>query len=196
MVKGANVFNAKTVQNFISKEEADEIVYFVSQIEKWEDHEGTSFWSNRGLSDVTIYNRHNKDMGKYLYDLRDRIKETLQNFYGPEEIFPDLLQVIRWFPGQEQSPHSDNMENTEHAATNQHRKYGVVIYLNDNFDGGKTFYPQHNFEITPETGKLAVHPGDTNHMHGVTRVENAIRYTIVSFWTTDKNHAAATNIPE
>lgn len=190
------MFNAKTVQSFISKEDADEIVYFVSQIKNWEDHEGTSFWSNRGLTDLTIYNMYNKDLGKYLYDLRARIKKTLQNLYGPEEIFPDLLQVIRWFPGMEQPPHSDNMENTEHAASNQHRKYGVVIYLNDNFDGGKTFYPQHNFEITPETGKLAVHLGDTNHMHGVTKVENGTRYTIVSFWTTDKSRASVTNIPE
>jgi hypothetical protein len=182
------LLNLKTVQDFISKEDAEEIIYFVSKIEKWEDSEGTSFWSNRCLSAQNIYNNYNKDMGKYLYDLRSRIEENIKSHYGLDEVFPDLLQVIRWFPGMEQAPHSDNMKNTEHSAVHQHRDYGAVLYLNDNFSGGKTFYPQYDFEISPEAGKLAIHPAETDHMHGVTKVEDGVRYTIVSFWTKDKAH--------
>jgi hypothetical protein len=37
-------------------------------------------------------------------------------------------------------------------------------------------------QITPEMGKLAVHPGDVDHLHGVTKIEENVRYTIAFFW--------------
>jgi hypothetical protein len=196
VVKGESLFNLKTVENFISKEDAEEIIFFVNKIKKWEDSEGTSFWSNRGLSDRNIYNNFNKDMGKYLYDLRIRIGEAIKDLYGVEEIFPDLLQVIRWFPGMEQPPHADDMSDTENNEWFHHRHFGAVIYLNDDYSGGETYYPQHNESISAEIGKLVIHPGSPDHMHGVKRVEGNTRYTIASFWTKDRSYFDGWTLPE
>jgi hypothetical protein len=35
---------------------------------------------------------------------------------------------------------------------------------------------------------LAVHPGDPEHLHGVTKVENGMRYTLASFWTQEEEY--------
>jgi hypothetical protein len=181
------LFNAKTQELIISKEEAENIVGIVSKIDEWENA-GSDFWDGRALNYSNIYENHDKELGLFLFKLIDKIKNSITEMYGLEqEIYPDLLQVIRWFPGQEQPPHSDNMMDTEHHEENQHRVFGAIIYLNDNYKGGCTYYPQYGIEIKPEVGKLAVHPGDTDHMHGVSKIEDSIRYTIASFWTFDKN---------
>jgi hypothetical protein len=93
----------------------------------------------------------------------------------------------------EQPPHADDMTNAKSENENSldwfaHREYGAIIYLNDNYNGGHTYYPNHNFDIKPEAGKLAVHPGNPEHLHGVTKVSDEIRYTLASFWTQDKEY--------
>lgn len=182
------MFNAKIKNGIITKEESDWIIDIVSGIEPWESGYGSDFWDNRSLNAPNIYLEHNKELGEFLFNLREKIKTEIMEMYQlKDEIFPDLTQVVRWFPGMEQPPHSDDMEDTEHHDHNKHRKFGAIIYLNDNYSGGHTYYPQYDIEIAPEVGKLAVHPGDTDHMHGVSQVNDNIRYTIASFWTFDKD---------
>jgi hypothetical protein len=84
-----------------------------------------------------------------------------------------------------QPPHADDMTDTNISGF-EHRSFGSIIYLNNDYLGGHTYYPNFDIEIIPEAGKLAVHPGDPNHLHGVTKIENGIRYTVASFWTTEK----------
>ena len=93
------------------------------------------------------------------------------------------------FPETEQPAHADDMTNYEGMEWFHHRHYGAILYLNDDYKGGHTFYPQHNFEIIPKAGTLALHPGDTNHLHGVTKIKNSKRYTIASFWTREKKYS-------
>jgi hypothetical protein len=81
------------------------------------------------------------------------------------------------------------MIDTIDHITHKHREYGSIVYLNNNFSGGETFYPQHNISIVPKPGMLAIHPADSNHMHGVSEIKDGIRYTIASFWTFDKERS-------
>jgi len=186
------MFNAQTVQNFISAEEAQTIINFVKDIEPWENG-GSEFWDNRSLNAINIYNNQSKEIGTMLYDIRQKLGEEIKKLYGIPEVYPDLFQVVRWFPGMEQSPHADDMtdamEHEKHLVEwFNHREYGAIIYLNNDYEGGHTYYPHHNFDIAPEVGKLAVHPGDPNHLHGVTKIEGGVRYTLASFWTRDKEY--------
>lgn len=188
-------FKAVTIPNLISKEEAAWLVNFAEGIEQWE-YGGSDFWDNRSLNAINIYEQHNKEVGKFLFDLRNKMSQEIESVYG-NPVYPDLLQIVRWFPGQEQSPHADDMTNSNEEGLEwfHHRHYGSILYLNDNYDGGHTYYPQHNFEIKPEVGTLAVHPGDPDHMHGVTKVTGGIRYTIASFWSRNPEFFDGWTIP-
>lgn len=177
---------AKEFPNFLTKEETLNILNFAKDTDLWGDV-GNGFWDGRVINAVTI-NKNIPDLGFFLNNVKERILKTAKESYGIEtEIYSDILALTRWFPGMEQTPHSDNMENTPDHHNHQHREYGIVIYLNNDFEGGITFYPQHNFSVTPEPGKLAIHPATTDHMHGVTKIEGAIRYTLTSFLTFDKS---------
>lgn len=41
--------------------------------------------------------------------------------------------------------------------------FGVVIYINDNYDGGEIVYPDHGISIKPIERSLVIHPGNFLH---------------------------------
>jgi hypothetical protein len=177
--------NAKEFVNFLIEQETSGLLGFAKDNSFWGPI-GDGYWDGRVVH-AAIINKNNPVLGNYLKNIKERILKTIKDFYNIEnEIYLDILAITRWFPGMEQTPHSDNMENTEDAYIHQHRQYGIVIYLNNDFEGGQTFYPQHNFYINPQPGKLAVHPASTDHMHGVTKIEGNTRYTLTGFITFDK----------
>jgi hypothetical protein len=102
------MFRAKTVDNVVSQEEANAILDFVKGIDPWE-YGGSDFWDNRSLNAINVYKNHSEEIGKLLYDIRARVGEEIKKLYEVPEIYPDLFQVVRWFPGMEQQPHADDM---------------------------------------------------------------------------------------
>lgn len=118
-----------------------------------------------------------KDTGIYI--LKSRNHKLLVNIYKRvSELFESTLhaQIIRLIHKTDKASiwarHSDNAGGSE-------IKYGVVIYLNDNFEGGELYYPSLGLTIKPEKGMLVYHPGDEDHE--VLKVVAGERYTLTSF---------------
>ncbi len=70
----------------------------------------------------------------------------------------------------------DSPENTKNKT-----HYGLVLYLNDNYDGGEIYYPKLNIEYKPKSGDIIIHPGTEEYMHGVRDISNGTRYAITTF---------------
>jgi hypothetical protein len=138
----------------------------------------------------TSYENKNVDIAIIVNNIRKKIKKIIELEYGNgKEVYADLIQIVRWFPGMEQQPHADDMKNIDDADKwFNHRDFGAILYLNDDYEGGITYYPEYELGIIPKSGRLAIHPGDSDHLHGVTKIENVNRYTIASFWTFDKSY--------
>jgi hypothetical protein len=179
------MFNAKVVESFLPKEDCSYLIESAIKHNLWENGGSNGFWDNR----VTNYHKMlkaDKDAAVIMLDANIRCAQKIKEEFNLDvPVYSDTLQIIRWFPGMEQPPHADDMSNTDVQGFD-HRVFGSIIYLNDDYDGGHTYYPNHNFDISPKIGSLAIHPGDPEHLHGVTKIENGIRYTIASFWTFDK----------
>lgn len=178
------MFNAITKENFISKENCEYLIRSAIGSDLWENG-GTDFWANRVMNYTTL-KKYDEVAGQIMLDANIRCSNVIRNNYHVPEIYSDTLQIIRWFPGMEQPPHADDMTNTDITGL-EHRAFGSIIYLNDDYEGGNTYYPNYDIKITPKSGTLAVHPGDPEHLHGVTKIEGGMRYTIASFWTTQKD---------
>lgn len=58
----------------------------------------------------------------------------------------------------------------------------IIVYLNDNYDGGLLYFPDQNITIQPRPGMLVMFPGNLHFLHGVTKITGNTRYT-VSLWT-------------
>jgi hypothetical protein len=182
-------FKAKTFNNYLSNSDCNTLVNFVSTSNLWEQSTN-EFWSNRVIRPQTTP----ENIKQILRPIIHNIKYTLEKEYSLDnEIYPDTFDLIRWFDGMNQPAHCDDMTGTDAFKYCGHRYFGCIIYLNDNYEGGYTFYPEQNFEVKPEVGKLAIHLGDCEHKHGVTQIKGNTRYTIASFWTFDKEKSMLNN---
>ena len=81
--------------------------------------------------------------------------------------------------------HTDNQNNFD-----RHRDYTSILYLNDDYSGGETFLPDHNVICSAEKGKLLVFP--SSYPHGVNRIKNKCRYTLMTWFTEDENFSLMT----
>lgn len=182
-------FMAKTFENVLTQEETNSFINYCNNTNRWREIPN-NFWDKRTIH-YSVVKNDNPILGEVLEKTIKIIQKKMIEEYKLSDIpYPDTLDVVRWFPGMEQQPHCDDMSDNEHQHQHfSHRYFGCVIYLNDNYTGGKTYYPEHNITISPKPGMAAIHLGDCNHRHGVTKVENNVRYTIASFWGFDKNRA-------
>jgi len=64
-----------------------------------------------------------------------------------EAEFGEPLQILRYMPGQEYRPHLDALPN----ASNQ-RILTMLVYLNDGYSGGETFFTRTGLKIAGSTG--------------------------------------------
>ena len=164
-------------QSFLSKETCDDIVNYAIDTDDWNKASKFEFWSGRTIPLFKL--------GKPLADMiLNEVREYIKKCYSIDYVYCDTIDLIRWTDGLSQPVHMDACENLEY------RDYGSIIYLNDNFDGGNTFYANKELTIKPKTGAIAVHPGSKEYEHGVTTVENGTRYTIASFWTKEMGKAS------
>jgi len=182
-------------KNFLTPEEVNAIINYI-EYDTPKDWNATKarFWHNRTFDLNSINNANSKDqlIIELIVNIRKRIIKNITEIQGiTVPIYGDTLQIVRWPKGYEQPPHSDceqnNPEDGEHPYP--HRIYSSICYLNDDFEGGELYFPQHNLTLKPEPGMMVEFSGTREYLHGVRPVINGIRYTIISFYTTDINKA-------
>lgn len=114
----------------------------------------------------------------------------------------EQFTINRWRIGREQRPHIDyfldeednDLESLKNAGLQGQfledfkksfykKHYSTIIYLNEEFEGGELFFPQHNnLTLKPKIGTMICFKGDSKHLHGVKKITSGIRYTISIFW--------------
>ena len=160
--------------SFLDDETCLKLKEFASQW-CWADF-SDEFWSGRVLPFGAIH----EPIASITNGIKQRIAGYIQGKYH-DRAHCDTIDLVRWQDGKELTPHRDAMD------IYMYRDWGSVLYLNDDYGGGHTYYPELNIDVKPKTGTLVVHEG--NALHGVKPVEGNTRYTIASFWTKDKEKA-------
>lgn len=145
------------IKNFLTKEECSILLNEAETSKKWKQQnlEGNIF--------VTPSNNH-----KLMIEIYKKVSKLFDSNFQTQMI----RMIHRTDRDSIWSEHSDD-------AGGRNIEYGVIIYLNDNFDGGELVYPNSNISIKPETGMLVYHKG--NERHFVSKVRSGKRYTLTSF---------------
>ena len=82
---------------------------------------------------------------------------------------------VRYAPGHYYTPHSD-------TGLHRHDRYFTVLcYLNEDFEGGATSFPQLNYRVTPRSGKVVIFP--STYLHCAEPVASGEKYVLVSWLT-------------
>jgi hypothetical protein len=99
-----------------------------------------------------------------------------------QEVAEVSYHAQKWLPGAYASFHSDNSDEDGNPTEFERSKYAAFIYLNDDFSGGYLNFKHHDVKIMPKAGMIAIFAGGHTNEHEVTKVHDATRYTIGSFW--------------
>lgn len=121
--------------------------------------------------------------GYHTFDSSDVIIDSVAN---------RMFQVLRhndfkfgdFFPRNEiqfVGPNSGQSVHIDGDGSGKDVSWGLVAYISDpsSYNGGEIYYPDHDLEVKPAKGSLAIHRG--NIKHGVKTVENGIRFVLVAF---------------
>ena len=117
--------------------------------------------------------------------LKYRIAHVISKHYNLKDVlFPDFTDLVQWHTGDEMGLHGDNAFYPSGDPNYvPHRTYSAVVYLNDDYEGGQTYFAD-GPEIEVEVGKMIAFPADIKYAHGVKKILSGQRYTL-ALWYTD-----------
>lgn len=116
-----------------------------------------------------------------LRSLKEQIKIELLDFLKVSELYCSYFSFHKLLEGMRVSPHSDSMDIDGKEGAKD-REFATLLYLNDDFEGGELYFPEHGVEYSPEKGSLVLFSGGKNNLHGVKTVLNKDRNAIIGFW--------------
>lgn len=93
-------------------------------------------------------------------------------------------QVLRYRPGGHYDPHADAenpSQDGKHWIRNIDRDISLLIYLDDDYEGGALQFNHFNFSHQPSTGDLIFFPSDHRYMHQAIPLISGTRHVLVSW---------------
>ncbi len=163
-------------ENFLTEEMYTTFRNFAETTQLYDLAVNDTVWSQR-IVHVGNCPPEIKTVGKEYIQL---VKQVIQlQFDIEKELYTDILCFNRWRMGDLQHPHADDANGFGW------RKFGCVLYLNEEYEGGEIYFPNQNTVLKPKANTLAFFPGDEEFVHGVNPITSGIRYTLSTFWTYD-----------
>lgn len=119
--------------------------------------------------------------------------------------YTEMSTICRWWNGGYQDPHLDTYSNQEQdidpnieqrvesGEEQPSREWTCILYLNDQYTGGETYFPPSDYypfghQIEKEVGDGLIFQG-IYHAHGVFKVRRTERHTIALWFTEDLGKA-------
>ena len=81
------------------------------------------------------------------------------------------IPIREWAAGSGMGPHCDNYDGHTTLA------FSMIVYLNDDYDGGEIEFPNHGISLKPQEGSLIIFPSTEPYLHKVNEVLYGKRYT-------------------
>ena len=179
-------YGIEIVEDFLSAEECREWVDFAaarpSERLRVIDWKAADPAAASKLDDRRVTER--VDMGE-LRELMERIYVfTIASRLGREFAWFESPQILKYNPGGFYQAHADaDSYDPERRRWYHHldRDISVLLYLNEEFEGGDLQFPYFDFRIRPRPGMLVWFPSDARYFHRANPVESGTRYAVVSW---------------
>lgn len=124
-----------------------------------------------------------------------KIKKKIANYLDIDISKGEDIQGQLYEPGQYFKPHHDYFSGdsyTNHCLSSGNRTNTLMIFLNDDMEGGATAFPNINKKVKPKTGKAVVWDDMVNGeyqpdtLHEGQEVISGKKYIITSWWRENK----------
>ncbi|MFN4066333.1 MAG: prolyl hydroxylase family protein [Thermosynechococcus sp.] len=128
---------------------------------------------------------HQDMMRQILLQATQIIQIVLYQHYGIR--FPEIenFSILRYRVGEGYRRHVDNLllasRQMELAQGIPTRDVSLVGYLNEDFQGGETYFDRQGVKITPRTGDVVVFPAYYTHPHAALPVVQGTKYAFATW---------------
>jgi hypothetical protein len=156
------------VDEFLSKEEIDLIVKYLRMFFKDDP--------------INISDEEFDALRETVMNKMDEVSERAINVFNKHHCIQEELEFTTFnnfvrVDGIGISAHHDN----NRPGALKKVRYGCVLYLTDDFDGGELNYTELGIQYKPVAGQIIFHTGEEEYIHKVNNVSNGIRFTVAVF---------------
>lgn len=116
------------------------------------------------------------------------VSTYINQFYNINLQSAEAVQFLKYGVGGHYTPHIDGEalwhnkdSNTLEWRKNIERDISILIYLNNEYEGGDLVFPNQSITLNPKAGMLVAFPSNHNFLHGVMPVTKGTRYALVSW---------------
>lgn len=159
------------IENFLSKNELTILLSMAKNSPEnfWHQDDSPDHWKGKVLMIETAL----------VYGPADRafmsaLNTKISNLFVDAWEVLSISSIMRYRPGEGKGPHRDN-----DGEKDLNNVYGLVVYLNDDYEGGEIYYPSIKYSIKPKKNSVLIHYAGLEH--GVSDVISGIRYVLTSF---------------
>ena len=155
------------ISDFISQDQVKEVMDFLKANK-----------DNKFIVDEKSPN--SKEIANRLVDIKDADLSIANIDFSP--LFDDLysplpiMNIMKYEIGDLFHPHHDSSEYCPIESD-----WGLVLYINDDYEGGELYYPEKNITYVPQSGDLVIHGATKEFTHGTTPIISGTKYVATSF---------------
>lgn len=164
-------------------ERSDEHLTESSRIPKWSEWTASGdvpyIFGYQKRFQENAENDADSDVRRIATILKMAIEESSINYASRHGIDIGKLapiSVSKYSTGKSMGPHVDDYGNGDDP------NISVVLYLNDNYEGGELFFKEQNIKIKPEAGSIVIFPSVEPYYHESLPVKSGTKYMAPGFW--------------
>jgi prolyl 4-hydroxylase len=148
------IYTIKEIPNFLTHKECDILIDIANkQLVPSKVYNGDS-------NDVIYKHRTSEQcwLNDNDHDIINKISNVTSNICNKPKENQELLQIVKYPTGGFFNPHYDACQGSKEFCQQMNGtsgpRYGtLLVYLNDDFEGGETVFPNINKTVKPEKGK-------------------------------------------
>jgi hypothetical protein len=165
--------------NYISGFASKDLANRISEYAKANNEQFSDFGNTEQEFKVHTYHQIENNDPDLIADMQDLAKKVydfvINEYPGPFSEFLETKTHIARF--------ETNSKMHEHFDSSRPNDIATLIYLNDDYEGGEIYFPDHGIGFKPEPGDLLCFPDNPDFVHGVKEITSGTRYTTPRWFT-------------
>lgn len=153
-----------------------------TSITKWKrwiaSDKGYEFGYQKSINE-SIIDETNESLVSINKQIRDAIylgSKHYANYYDINIGYLTPISIAKYSTGKQMGSHIDSYGDERSPVLS------VVLYLNDNYEGGELYFKEQDIKIKPVAGSLIAFPSVAPYFHQSMEVTKGVKYMSPGFW--------------
>lgn len=157
----------------IDKEQCKKLIDYWNSLDDW------MLSCFPGMYTLAGNKGHTQEGGRMVAEVRKKLQTMAEEVFN-KKLKNLSLSTHKWTNGAFAADHADNAELDGTPNAWKENKLVAIVYLNDDYEGGKLTFRDHGIAIKPKTGNVVVFDVGIDNVHAVTEVIGNERYTMMA----------------